>query len=73
MHLYEVNIDEKTSIKESDCVNYGQKLPDMVDSCVGKLGLSICYDLRFPELYRYLSQNGAEILLVPSAFFKLTG
>jgi deaminated glutathione amidase len=35
--------------------------------------LSICYDLRFPELYRYLANEGSEILLIPAAFFKVTG
>ena len=39
----------------------------------GKVGLSICYDLRFPELYRALNKAGAEILMVPSAFTLATG
>lgn len=39
----------------------------------GKLGMSICYDLRFPQLYRQLAQAGAEILTVPSAFTAVTG
>jgi nitrilase len=45
----------------------------VVDSPFGKLGLTVCYDLRFPELYRYLSARGADILLVPSAFTAATG
>ncbi len=44
-----------------------------VDSPIGKIGLSVCYDLRFPELYRKLLQKGAEILMIPSAFTVVTG
>lgn len=45
----------------------------VVDHEIGKLGFSICYDLRFPELYRSLSEQGAEIIFVPAAFFLHTG
>jgi len=45
----------------------------IVDTVVGRLGLSVCYDLRFPELYRRLSAQGAQILSVPSAFTVPTG
>jgi predicted amidohydrolase len=45
----------------------------VVDSPVGRLGLSTCYDLRFPEVYTNLRKAGAEILLVPSAFTDKTG
>jgi predicted amidohydrolase len=44
-----------------------------VDSKIGKLGLTICYDLRFPELFRTLSSHGAEVVFVPAAFFLHTG
>ncbi|MCI13744.1 nitrilase-like protein, partial [Trifolium medium] len=45
-----------------------------VDSPIGRLGLSVCYDLRFPEIYQLLRfQHGAQILLVPAAFTKVTG
>ena len=44
------------------------------DSPAGRLGLTVCYDLRFPEVYQQLAfKQGAEVLLVPSAFTKLTG
>ena len=44
------------------------------DSPVGRLGVTICYDLRFPELYQRLAfEQGADIMLVPSAFTKVTG
>ena len=45
----------------------------VADTPWGRLGMSICYDLRFPQLYRALAQAGAEILAVPAAFTKLTG
>jgi predicted amidohydrolase len=45
----------------------------VVDIGVARLGLSICYDLRFPQLYRALAQHGANVLAIPSAFMKITG
>jgi predicted amidohydrolase len=48
-------------------------IPVVVDHEIGKLGMSICYDLRFPELYRNLAERGAEVIFVPSAFFLYTG
>jgi len=45
----------------------------LIDSPFGPLGLSICYDLRFPELYRQLARAGARVLLVPAAFTAVTG
>ena len=47
--------------------------PTVVDTELGKLGLSTCYDLRFPHLYRALAQAGAEVLVVPAAFTRVTG
>jgi predicted amidohydrolase len=57
---------------ESKTIASGQDIVT-VKSPMGKLGLSVCYDLRFPELYRKLVYDGAEILLVPSAFTAITG
>ena len=52
----------------------GNVLPPVYNSPeLGNLGLSVCYDVRFPELYRHLSQKGAEILFVPAAFTAYTG
>jgi predicted amidohydrolase len=48
-------------------------IPVVADHEIGKLGMSICYDLRFPELYRNLAERGAEVIFVPSAFFLYTG
>jgi nitrilase len=45
----------------------------VADTPFGKIGMSVCYDLRFPELYRELARQGAEILVIPSAFTEVTG
>lgn len=57
---------------ESDGIKPGN-IPVVVDHEIGKMGLTICYDLRFPELYRNLTARGAEIIFVPAAFFLYTG
>lgn len=61
-----------TSLRESDCVQPGEE-PIVAATPVGRLGHAICYDLRFPELFRRLGDDGAEILLLPSAFTHKTG
>ena len=48
-------------------------IPVVADHEIGKLGLTICYDLRFPELFRHLTEKGAEVIFVPAAFFLYTG
>lgn len=73
-HLFDVNLPDGNTYQESSTVMSGQAYPPVVDSeRLGKLGLSICYDVRFPELYRYLSAQGADILFVPAAFTAYTG
>jgi len=72
VHLFDIELSESQSYKESEKVQPGDQAI-VVTTPFGKLGLSICYDLRFPNLYRDLAQAGAEILLVPAAFTKKTG
>ena len=73
MHLFDVQVDDaQGSYRESDDYCHGNQ-PVVIDTPVGKLGLSVCYDLRFPELYRYLADQGAELIVVPSAFTAKTG
>jgi nitrilase len=73
MHLFDVSLPEKNeSYRESAHFAPGDK-PVVVDTPAGKLGLSICYDMRFPELYRALVDAGAEWLTMPSAFTVPTG
>eukprot|EP00252_Welwitschia_mirabilis_P012039 TRINITY_DN26772_c0_g1_i1.p1 TRINITY_DN26772_c0_g1~~TRINITY_DN26772_c0_g1_i1.p1 ORF type:complete len:333 (+),score=51.23 TRINITY_DN26772_c0_g1_i1:132-1130(+) len=73
IHLFDVDIPGGPVLKESDFTIPGSQLV-VADSPVGRLGLTVCYDLRFPELYQQLCfKHNAEILLVPSAFTTLTG
>ena len=71
LHLFDVQLGTST-YKESACVAPGTDIV-VADSPLGKLGLSICYDLRFPELYLALAKRGAQVLLVPAAFTLTTG
>ncbi|CAB9508813.1 Deaminated glutathione amidase [Seminavis robusta] len=73
IHLFNVHIPDKVNLRESDTTAPGTELV-VCDSPIGKLGLSTCYDIRFPEMYIPLvNQMGAQILLVPSAFTVPTG
>ena len=72
IHLFDVDLADGTRLSESDTVEPGAELV-VTDSAVGKLGLSVCYDVRFPELYRGLVDRGATSLTVPAAFTLTTG
>ncbi len=73
IHLFDVDVDDRLgSYRESDSIEPGDQVK-ILDTPYGRLGLSICYDLRFPELYRMLQTQGAEIITVPSAFTAVTG
>ncbi|WP_219593302.1 carbon-nitrogen hydrolase family protein [Aeromonas salmonicida] len=73
IHLFDVDVaDNQGRYRESETFSPGQDCV-LIDSPFGPLGLSICYDLRFPELYRQLARAGARVLLVPAAFTAVTG
>jgi len=72
MHLFDVDLPSGESWRESAAYAPGQATV-VADSPVGRLGLSICYDLRFPALYAALSAAGATVLSVPAAFTAPTG
>ena len=73
IHLFDVSLEDKVGhYRESNDYIPGSETV-VVDIGKAKLGLSICYDLRFPELYRELVAQGADILCVPSAFTQVTG
>lgn len=72
IHLFDVDIPGGMTIKESNSTAPGNRVVTC-DSPVGCLGLSVCYDVRFPGLYSSLRRKGANILLVPSAFSVETG
>ncbi|RYY47764.1 MAG: carbon-nitrogen hydrolase family protein [Sphingomonadales bacterium] len=72
MHLFDVDLPTGESWRESNSYTAGEQ-PVTVETPLGVLGLAICYDLRFPELFRALSDAGATILAVPAAFTRPTG
>jgi nitrilase len=72
IHLFDVVVSGDQKYAESDAVEAGKKVV-VTDIEWAKLGLSICFDLRFPELYRKLATKGAEVLMIPSAFTAVTG
>ena len=72
IHLFDIDLSESVSYRESDTIQAGDR-PVVAATAVGRLGLSICYDLRFGNLYRRLVQDGAEILCIPAAFTLTTG
>jgi predicted amidohydrolase len=72
MHLFDIDVRGEVVLRESRTVRAGDR-PVVATTPLGRLGLSICYDLRFPELYRHLALAGAEVLFVPAAFTAYTG
>jgi predicted amidohydrolase len=72
IHLFDVDLPSGESYRESRTVQPGAEAV-VVSLPWGRLGLTVCYDLRFPQLYRTLAKAGAEILTVPSAFTETTG
>lgn len=72
IHLFDVDLENGESYRESDLIKPGDKTV-ITDIDGVKTGLTICYDVRFPQLYRGLAQQGAQVLTVPSAFTVPTG
>ncbi len=73
IHLFDVEISEtEDRYEESATIKAGEEVV-VFDSPFGKIGLAICYDLRFPELFRQMIDKGAEIFLLPAAFTDITG
>lgn len=72
IHLFDVRLENGEQYTESASIEPGE-LTVVVNTPFGRLGLAVCYDLRFPELFRRLLDNGAELIVVPSAFTARTG
>ena len=72
LHMFDVDLADGESHRESSHCRPGATAV-VADLPFGRLGLSICYDLRFPQLYRALAMSGAEFIAIPSAFTKQTG
>jgi predicted amidohydrolase len=74
VHLFDVNVPDGNTYRESTTVMAGKELPSVYSSKqFGNIGLSVCYDVRFPEVYRYMSLKGADVMFVPAAFTAFTG
>ncbi|HET9352584.1 MAG TPA: nitrilase-related carbon-nitrogen hydrolase, partial [Sphingomicrobium sp.] len=73
IHLFDVDLPTGESWRESAMYEGGRAAVVVPDTPVGRLGLTICYDLRFPELFQRLSEAGAEVISVPAAFTVPTG
>lgn len=72
IHLFDVVITSTEEYKESAAIQPGNEII-VIDTPVGKLGMAVCYDVRFPELFRVMANRGAEIFVLPSAFTAKTG
>ncbi|MCP6758719.1 MAG: carbon-nitrogen hydrolase family protein [Fischerella sp. CENA71] len=74
VHLFDVNVPDGNTYRESSTVMAGTELPSIyADEVLGNIGLSVCYDVRFPELYRHMSSKGVDVIFVPAAFTAFTG
>jgi len=73
IHLFDAQVGDSHGIyRESDEIEHGEDII-VVDTPAGRMGLTVCYDLRFPELFSCLRSQGAEVIAIPSAFTKKTG
>ena len=72
IHMFDVNVSETEVYRESAAYRPGEQAV-VAETPFGKIGMSVCYDLRFPHLYRALAHKGAQILTIPAAFNHITG
>lgn len=73
IHLFDVDVnDSQARYRESDTFEPGEQVI-VADTPFGGLGMTVCYDLRFPALYQALTERGAQLISVPSAFTRVTG
>jgi len=72
LHLFDIELSNGEFYRESDVISAGDKAV-LATTPWGKLGMSVCYDLRFAALYRELAQNGAQFITIPAAFTQTTG
>ncbi len=72
LHLFDVAIDGGPTARESSLIAPGDEVV-VVETELGRIGLAICYDLRFPELFRAMATRGVEVIVLPAAFTRHTG
>ncbi|MDR0218353.1 MAG: carbon-nitrogen hydrolase family protein [Enterobacteriaceae bacterium] len=73
IHMFDVNIEDEHGVYNESAIYQRGEHITVVDTPVGRLGMAICYDLRFPGLFQALREQGAELISVPAAFTRLTG
>lgn len=72
LHMFDVDLEDGTACKESQKVKAGDDIV-VVDTALGKLGFAICYDIRFPEMFRKMMEKGVQVIIVPASFTSTTG
>lgn len=73
IHLFDVSLGEANeTYRESDTIEPGDRLV-VIDTPFGRMGLAVCYDLRFPEMFRAMATTGLDLIVIPSAFTATTG
>lgn len=72
IHMFDVEVGDGQSYRESRAYRAGQEAV-LVDTPLAQIGMTICYDVRFPHLYRRLGQAGADLITIPAAFTQVTG
>ena len=72
IHLFDIDIPGKITFKESEVLSRGEEIT-VVDTKFGKIGIAICYDVRFPEIFQIMEKEGAKLMVVPGAFNMTTG
>lgn len=72
MHLFDIDIPGKITFKESETLSAGNKIT-VLDTELCKIGVAVCYDIRFTELLRIMALKGAELIVIPGAFNMTTG
>ena len=72
IHMFDVDLPTGESVRESAAYRPGAAA-ELIDTVAGRLGMTVCYDIRFPHLYRRLAKAGAEVLAIPAAFTRPTG
>ena len=73
IHLFDVTVEENDETHLESATTLAGSDVVVVETPFGKIGLAVCYDLRFPEMFRQLTRKGAQIFVIPSAFTKATG
>lgn len=72
LHMFDVELSDGIACKESQKVKAGEDIV-VVDTALGKLGFAICYDIRFPEMFRRMMEMGAQVIVTPASFTSTTG